>query len=211
MLSVSVRIGLLTALLAITPVGAATILVFGDSLSAGYGLQQGQGWVTLLQRDLAARHRVINASQSGETTDGGLTRLPQALRQHKPDIVVLELGGNDGLRGLPTTRIASNLQKMVTLSRQAHAKVLLVGMALPPNYGPQYTAEFRAVYDTLARRNRLAYVPLLVAGFEKNLNQFQPDGIHPKAERQAARKKRLAGPSTPPETNADMAKDANKK
>ena len=185
MLSVSVRIGLLTALLAITPVGAATILVFGDSLSAGYGLQPGQGWVTLLQRDLAARHRVINASQSGETTDGGLTRLPQALRQHKPDIVVLELGGNDGLRGLPTTRIASNLQKMVTLSRQAHAKVLLVGMALPPNYGPQYTAEFRAVYDTLARRNHLAYVPLLVAGFEKNLNQFQPDGIHPKAERQA--------------------------
>jgi len=175
---------LCTALLAL-PASAATILVMGDSLSAGYGLAPGQGWVSLLQQDLEPRHRIINASISGETSDGGLTRLPEALRRHKPDIVILELGANDGLRGLPLTRLQDNLQQMVNLSRRAAARVVLVGMALPSNYGPRYTAEFRAVYDSIAKRNQLPYVPLLVAGFATDISKFQPDGLHPVASVQA--------------------------
>lgn len=175
---------LCAALLAL-PASAATILVMGDSLSAGYGLAPGQGWVSLLQQDLEPRHRIINASISGETSDGGLTRLPEALRRHKPDIVILELGANDGLRGLPLTRLQDNLQQMVNLSRRAAARVVLVGMALPSNYGPRYTAEFRAVYDSIAKRNQLPYVPLLVAGFATDISKFQPDGLHPVASVQA--------------------------
>lgn len=175
---------LCTALLAL-PASAATILVMGDSLSAGYGLAPGQGWVSLLQQDLEPRHRIINASISGETSDGGLARLPEALRRNKPDIVVLELGANDGLRGLPMSRLQDNLQQMVNLSRQAAARVVLVGMALPSNYGSRYTAEFRAVYDTIAKRNQLPYVPLLVAGFATDISKFQPDGLHPTASAQA--------------------------
>jgi acyl-CoA thioesterase-1 len=167
------------------PAGAATILVMGDSLSAGYGLQPGQGWVSLLQQDLEPKHRIINASISGETSDGGLARLPDALSRHKPDIVVLELGANDGLRGLPLAGMERNLQQMITLSRKASARVVLVGMALPSNYGPQYTAEFRAVYDRIAKRNQLAYVPLLLAGFATDISKFQPDGLHPVASVQA--------------------------
>jgi acyl-CoA thioesterase-1 len=167
------------------PVSAATILVMGDSLSAGYGLAPGQGWVSLLQQDLEPKHRIINASISGETSDGGLARLPDTLRRHKPDIVVLELGANDGLRGLPLSGMEKNLQQMVDLSHKAAARVVLVGMALPSNYGPQYTAEFRAVYDRVAKRNQLAYVPLLVAGFATDISKFQSDGLHPVASVQA--------------------------
>jgi acyl-CoA thioesterase-1 len=167
------------------PAGAATILVMGDSLSAGYGLQPGQGWVSLLQQDLEPKHRIINASISGETSDGGLARLPDALRRHKPDIVVLELGANDGLRGLPLAGMERNLQQMIALSRKASARVVLVGMALPSNYGPQYTTEFHAVYDRIAKRNQLAYVPLLLAGFATDISKFQPDGLHPVASVQA--------------------------
>ena len=167
------------------PASAATILVMGDSLSAGYGLAAGQGWVSLLQQDLEPKHRIINASISGETSDGGLTRLPDALRRHKPDIVVLELGANDGLRGLPLAGMEKNLQQMVNLSHKAAAQVVLVGMALPSNYGPQYTAEFHAVYDRLAKRNQLAYVPFLLAGFATDISKFQPDGLHPVANVQA--------------------------
>jgi acyl-CoA thioesterase-1 len=163
---------------------AATVLVFGDSLSAGYGLEQDQGWVALLTRALAPRHPVINASVSGETSAGGLTRLPQALAAHKPDWVVLELGGNDGLRGLPLSAMQNNLQRMIMLCRQAHARVLLIGIQLPPNYGAAYTQAFHAVYDRLARQHRLAYVPNLMAGFAGDLSQFQPDGIHPAARAQ---------------------------
>ena len=177
---------LCAALLAL-PASAATILVMGDSLSAGYGLAPGQGWVSLLQQDLEPRHRIINASISGETSDGGLTRLPEALRRHKPDIVILELGANDGLRGLPLSRLQDNLQQMVNLSRRAAARVVLVGMALPSNYGPRYTAEFRAVYDSIAKRNQLPYVPLLVAGFATDISKFQPDGLHPVASVQATK------------------------
>ena len=174
----------LLALLAL-PASAATILVMGDSLSAAYGLAPEQGWVSLLQKDLEPKHRIINASISGETSDGGLSRLPDALRRNKPDIVVLELGANDGLRGLPLPRLQANLQQMVQLSRQAGARVVLVGMALPSNYGRQYTAAFRAVYDTIAQHNQLPYVPLLVAGFATDISKFQPDGLHPVASVQS--------------------------
>ncbi|WP_059287014.1 MULTISPECIES: arylesterase [Aquitalea] len=178
-------VSVLCAALLALPASAATILVMGDSLSAGYGLAPGQGWVSLLQQDLEPRHRIINASISGETSDGGLARLPEALRRHKPDIVILELGANDGLRGLPMSRLQDNLQQMVNLSRRAAARVVLVGMALPSNYGPRYTAEFRAVYDSIAKRNQLPYVPLLVAGFATDISKFQPDGLHPVASVQA--------------------------
>lgn len=163
---------------------AATIMVFGDSLSAGYGLPRDAGWVTLLARDLAPRHRVVNVSQSGETSAGGLTRLPQALSRHRPDVVVLELGANDGLRGLPLTALAANLERMVALCRNAHARVLLVGVDLPPNYGAPYLSAFRAVFDHLAAGQKLAYVPHLMAGFGGNLALFQPDGLHPSAAAQ---------------------------
>lgn len=167
------------------PAFAATVLVFGDSLSAGYGLAPDQGWVSLLGRELAPRHKVVNASVSGETSAGGLSRLPDALSRHKPDVLVLELGANDGLRGLPMADMRRNLQRMIDLARARKIKVLLVGMALPPNYGPRYGAEFRDVYDGLAKSNRLAYVPLLVEGFAGDLSAFQPDGLHPLAAYQA--------------------------
>jgi acyl-CoA thioesterase-1 len=167
------------------PAAAATVMVFGDSISAGYGLPPGQGWVAQLEKVLAPRHRVINASLSGETTAGGVTRLPQALARHHPDWVVLELGGNDGLRGLPLADMRSNLQRMLVLCRQAHAKVLLVGLSLPPNYGAPYGQAFHKIYDELAARQHLAYIPQLMAGFSGDLTQFQPDGIHPAAAAQA--------------------------
>lgn len=166
------------------PVSAATLMVFGDSISAGYGLPPGQGWVSLLARELGSGHRVVNASLSGETTAGGLSRLPQALQRHHPDWVILELGGNDGLRGLPLADMRANLQAMIRLCRQARARVLLVGIALPPNYGPAYTGAFQAVYANLARTQQIAFVPQLMAGFAGDLRQFQPDGIHPTAAAQ---------------------------
>ncbi|WP_233201144.1 arylesterase [Chromobacterium alticapitis] len=167
------------------PALAATVLVFGDSLSAGYGLSPGQGWAALLGRELAPRHKVVNASVSGETSAGGLSRLPDALNRHKPDVLVLELGANDGLRGLPMAEMRRNLQRMIDMAQARDVQVLLVGMALPPNYGPRYGAEFRAVYDELAKRNQLAYVPLLIEGFAGDLSAFQRDGLHPRAESQA--------------------------
>lgn len=166
------------------PLQAATVLVFGDSLSAGYGLQPGQGWVSLLERELATQHRVVNASQSGETTAGGLSRLPRTLSNVKPDWVILELGGNDGLRGLPIAAMRANLGQMIALCQRAGAKVLLVGISLPPNYGMPYSQAFHGVFDGLARQYRLAYVPQMMQGFSGDLSQFQPDGIHPAAAAQ---------------------------
>lgn len=171
------------AMLAAAPSWAATIMVFGDSLSAGYGLRPGEGWVDLLRQSLPA-HQVVNASQSGETTAGGVSRLPAALAQHKPDIVILELGGNDGLRGLPLDAMQANLDKMVAMSAQAKARVLLIGMALPPNYGSQYGQAFQSVYSDLARRRKLPWAPLLVEGFATDRQRFQADGIHPNASAQ---------------------------
>ncbi|WP_434778982.1 arylesterase [Neisseria sp. Ec49-e6-T10] len=166
------------------PVQAATVLVVGDSLSAGYGLNAKQGWVYLLGQKLGNKHKVINASISGDTTSAGLARLPQAIKNHKPDIIILELGSNDALRGLPFTQTQANLKKMIQLSKQAKAKVLLVGMDMPPNFGNSYRTQFKRIYQNLATEEKIALVPLLIDGFAADLSQFQNDGIHPKASAQ---------------------------
>jgi len=165
----------------------SAILVVGDSLSAGYGLAPGQGWVTLLQQRLKREgygYRVINASVSGETTDGGVQRLDRALAQHRPAVVIIELGGNDGLRGLPVSRVRANLDLMITKSRAAGAAVLLVAIRVPTNYGPRYTTSFQSIYTELATRYRIGLVPLLSDQVAVDLALFQPDGIHPTAAAQ---------------------------
>ncbi|WEN42322.1 Esterase TesA [Thauera sp. GDN1] len=166
---------------------ADTILVWGDSLSAGYGLQKGQEWPALLQTRLQAegfRHVVVNGSVSGETSSGGRTRLPDALAEHAPRVVILELGANDGLRGLQPGLLADNLKAMVAAANGAGARVLLVGMHMPPNYGPAYTRRFSAVYRELAEREDLPLVPFLMEGFADRPEMFLADGIHPTAEAQ---------------------------
>jgi acyl-CoA thioesterase-1 len=163
------------------------ILVLGDSLSAGFGLAPGQGWVSLLQQRLKKEgygHRVVNASVSGETTDGGLARLDRALATHEPAIVIVELGGNDGLRGLPVSRVEANLGQIVTKSLAAGADVLLLSVNMPTNYGPQYTSAFRQAFENLGRRHDIAVGALMSAGFARDLSLFQPDGIHPNARAQ---------------------------
>lgn len=163
------------------------ILVLGDSLSAGFGLAPGQGWVSLLQQRLKKEgygHRVVNASVSGETTDGGLARLDRALATHEPAIVIVELGGNDGLRGLPVSRVEANLGQIVTKSLAAGADVLLLSVSMPTNYGPQYTSAFRQAFENLGRRHDIAVGALMSAGFARDLSLFQPDGIHPNAKAQ---------------------------
>jgi acyl-CoA thioesterase-1 len=159
------------------------ILVFGDSISAGYGLARvEQGWVALLQTRLKEQeygYQVVNASVSGETTAGGLARLPRALMLHRPDIVILELGGNDGLRALPIAQMRDNLSRIVDLAAAAGAKVLLLGMRMPPNYGPDFTEQFRRSYDDLARDRKLPLVPFLLNGVALLPNLMQADGIHP--------------------------------
>jgi len=168
---------------------AATILVMGDSLSAGYGLRPEQSWPAHLARRLegvAGKHAVINASVSGETTAGGLSRLPHALQTHQPDVVVIELGANDGLRGLPLQRMKSNLETMIARSRDAGARVVLIGMQLPPNYGPAYANKFRETFASIAKEQDAAFVPFLLAGFADRREWFQPDGLHPTAEAQPA-------------------------
>jgi len=160
-----------------------TILVFGDSISAGYGLPRvEQGWVALLQAKLKKEgygYEVVNASVSGETTGGGLARLPRALSLHQPSIVILELGGNDGLRALPIAPMRANLARMAELSTAAGAKVVLVGMRMPPNYGPQYTEQFSRVYTQIAHDEHLALVPFLLDGVALTPTLMQDDGIHP--------------------------------
>ena len=163
------------------------LLVVGDSVSAGYGLANGQGWVELLGKRIAAdglRYRVVNASISGDTTAGGRARLPALLTQHKPAVVVIELGGNDALRGgkLATTR--DNLDAMAAAAQAAGAKVLIVGMEVPPNYGPAYASEFRDLFASVAKSRKVPLVPSFFAGFGEDLSMFQPDRIHPTAEAQ---------------------------
>lgn len=158
------------------------ILVYGDSLSAGYGLPQDKGWVTLLADRLRAEkfdYRVVNASVSGETTVGGAKRLDAVLAQHRPAIVVIELGGNDGLRGLSLASTRQNLDAMVRTARSAGAKSLLVGMQLPPNYGTAYTGKFQALFEGVAREEKIPLVPFMLAGFGEKREYFQSDGIHP--------------------------------
>ncbi len=169
------------------PNPAPTILVLGDSLSAAYGIRVEQGWVALLQARLRAKgygYRVVNASSSGETTGGALARLPRALSTHRPAIVIVELGGNDGLRGLPVKDIRRNFEAIFRSSQQAGAKILLVGMKIPPNYGPAYTREFEVLYGDLARQYKLRKVPFLLQDLVSDENLFLADGIHPTAEAQ---------------------------
>ena len=166
---------------------AASILVWGDSLSAGYGLKPGEAWPTLLQTRLTRegfRHKVVNASVSGETSAGGRSRLPAALAEHRPDIVILELGANDGLRGLKPALLADNLQAMIAATRAAGAQVLLVGVRMPPNYGAAYTRRFADTFGDVARMHKVALVPFLLEGFAERPELFQADGIHPTAEAQ---------------------------
>lgn len=170
-----------------TQVQAANILVFGDSLSAGYGISASSAWPALLDKDLVARGtpwRVINASVSGETTAGGLTRFPQALKIHQAKIVVLQLGANDGLRGLPLDAMEKNLASMIKLAQASGAKVHLIGMQMPPNYGATYTQGFAAIYPRLAKRYSSSLTPFLLAPVIKNEALFQADQLHPKAEAQ---------------------------
>jgi acyl-CoA thioesterase-1 len=163
------------------------ILVLGDSLSAGYGIPVEQGWVSRLQQRLDAEgygYAVVNASVSGETTAGGLERLPRALAKHKPAVVIIELGGNDGLRGLPVAELRANLEALVEASRKAEAEALLAAIRMPPNYGPQYTGKFYAVYETLAREQKVPWVPFFLEGIALREDLFQDDGIHPDLDAQ---------------------------
>ncbi len=163
------------------------LLVFGDSLSAAYRMDERDGWVALLQQQLheeSTALQVVNGSVSGETTAGGLARLPAMLDAHQPDIVMLELGGNDGLRGLPVTSIRQNLERMIQMSQQAGARVILAGIQIPPNYGPRYTAPFYAQYQELADEYGLVLIPFLLEGIAENPALMQDDGIHPTAAAQ---------------------------
>ncbi|TSE36444.1 arylesterase [Tepidimonas charontis] len=166
------------------------VLVVGDSLSAEYGIARGRGWVALLQQRLQAQGRsvqVVNASISGDTTAGGRARLPALLQRHRPAVVILELGGNDALRGLPLPSTRDNLRAMIRASRAAGARVLLLGMDMPPNYGERFRAEFRAVYTDLAREEGVALVPFFLAGVADGPQAaalFQDDRIHPNEQAQ---------------------------
>lgn len=161
--------------------------MLGDSLSAEYGFDRARGWVALLRERLESRddsRGVINASVSGDTTRGGLARLPGALESHDPSVVIIQLGGNDGLRGLPLEEVRANLREMIRLSREAGAQVLLAGVRLPPNYGPAYTEAFASAFATVARETGVALVPRILAGVAERSELMQDDGIHPTVEAQ---------------------------
>jgi acyl-CoA thioesterase I len=167
------------------PAAEHSILVLGDSLSAAYGLETKQGWVALLPQRLSAQgygYEVVNASVSGETSDGGLVRLPRALQLHHPEVVILELGANDGLRGLPVTQTRANLEKMIDLAQGAGAKVLLVGIQIPPNYGPKYAGAFAEIFPQVAQARHIALVPFLLEDVALVPGLMQEDGLHPTAQ-----------------------------
>jgi acyl-CoA thioesterase-1 len=166
-----------------------TLVVLGDSLSAGYGLKAGEGWVSLLADRMAREgygYRVVNASVSGETTAGGLARLPHVIDREHPALLVVELGANDGLRGLPVPALAANLTAMARAGRTAGARVVLVGMRLPPNYGAEYTSSFAAAFAAVARAEHLPLVPFLLAPIASDATRFQADGLHPVATAEPA-------------------------
>ncbi|WP_350613108.1 arylesterase [Pseudomonas sp. HY7a-MNA-CIBAN-0227] len=161
---------------------AGTVLIVGDSISAGFGLDTSKGWVALLEQRLKSEgfdDKVVNASISGDTSAGGLARLPAALAEHKPDLVILELGGNDGLRGQLPTQLQQNLASMIDQSRDSGAKVLLLGMQLPPNYGKRYTESFAEVYGKLAEEKKVPLVPFFLEGIGGHPDLMQADGLHP--------------------------------
>ena len=167
---------------------APVVLVVGDSISAGYGLASGVGWVALLQKKLADEHfphRVVNASISGDTTAGGRERLPALLRQHRPAVTVIELGGNDGLRGSSLDAMRDNLDATIAEAQKAGSRVLVVGIRLPPNYGPAYTQRFVAIFAEVAKARHAAVVPFFFEGFGEDDAMFQGDRIHPTAAAQA--------------------------
>ncbi len=176
-------IGLLALLLSsVASANERTLLVLGDSISAAYGMSLEQGWVALLGQELqeaAPPYRVVNASISGETTDGGLRRLPDLLTQYEPDVVVIELGGNDGLRGFPVAQLRDNLEKMSQLARDAGARVLILPMEIPPNYGQRYTKAFRSSFPSAAAATQASLGPFLLDGIATDPQLMQSDGIHP--------------------------------
>lgn len=176
---------LLLATLSLSSLAQAggNILVFGDSLSAGYGIARHAAWASLLQTTVAAQgFEVVNASISGETTAGGLRRIDKALAEHRPAVVIVELGANDGLRGTPLAETEKNLDALIRRTKKAGAKVLLLGMQLPPNYGPDYTERFRDLYPKLAKKQRIALLPFMLEGIPPE--QFQADNLHPDAAAQ---------------------------
>lgn len=188
-LKFAILLGAFAAATAMATANAKTaqILVVGDSLSAGYGLSAGEGWVDLLTKKLAREKIsavVINASISGDTTAGGVSRLPALLAKHKPTHVVIELGGNDGLRGSPVAAAKANLLKMAELSRASGARILLIGMQMPPNFGPGYTEQFEAMYADVAKSTNAGLVPRFLDKIGADLSKFQPDRIHPTAAAQ---------------------------
>ena len=176
--------------LGLSPVmaSAKTIMIVGDSISAGYGLQAGQGWVALLQKRLdqqyPKQHKVVNASVSGETTSGALARLPKLLQTYKPEVVVIELGGNDGLRGQPPQMIQKNLAQLVQLSQKQKATVLLFGMKIPPNYGTAYSKAFENNYKIVSQQYKVKLLPFFLDGVAGNKTFIQNDQIHPNAKAQ---------------------------
>jgi acyl-CoA thioesterase I len=177
----------LALVLPVPALSAGTVLVFGDSLSAAYGIAPQQGWVSLMGERIARMGlpwKVVNASVSGETTSGGLRRLPEDLKRYKPDTVLIELGANDALRGQPIAAIRGNLEQMIRLARAARAEPVLVGLMIPPNYGIDYAAEFRELYPALARKHKVALVPFLLQGVVERMENFQPDQLHPTAAAQ---------------------------
>ncbi|WP_047536830.1 arylesterase [Methylotenera versatilis] len=184
-LSLSLGISLaVMSLVATSAQATQTIVIFGDSLSAAYGIQQNEGWVKLLENKLNQQkldYKVVNASISGETTSGGLGRFKTMLTTHKPNIVIIELGANDGLRGLSVREMQSNLDGMITQAKATKAKVLLLGMRIPPNYGIQYTQQFSETYANLAQKHGLVLVPFFLEGVAGNPSLILDDGLHPKA------------------------------
>lgn len=166
---------------------APTVLVLGDSLSAGYGLRPGQGWVSLLEQKLGRQgypHRVVNASISGETSRGAVARMPRALEIHDPDVVVIELGANDGLRGFPPDTMRDNLLELLRLSRESGAKVLLLGMHLPVNYGQAYTEQFHQVFVDIAKSEQVPFLPFFLDGIALQPEMMLDDGVHPNSAAQ---------------------------
>ncbi|MFZ7790863.1 arylesterase [Acinetobacter lwoffii] len=169
-------------------VSAKTIMILGDSLSAGYGIQPQQGWVNLLQKRLEQQypkqHKVVNASVSGETTSGALARLPKLLQTHRPDLVVIELGGNDGLRGQPPQMIQKNLASLIQKSQKAKAKVIVFGIKMPPNYGQAYSKAFENNYKVVSQQYKVKLLPFFMQGVAGNKTLMQKDLIHPNAKAQ---------------------------
>ena len=181
---------LMFSIICLLPVSsfAKTVMILGDSLSAGYGIDQQQGWVNLLQvrlnQQFPKQHKVVNASVSGETTSGALARLPKLLQTYKPNVVVIELGGNDGLRGQPPQMIQKNLAQLIQQSQKSSAKVILLGMKIPPNYGTAYSKAFENNYQTLSQQYKVKLYPFFMNGIAGNKALMQKDLIHPNASAQ---------------------------